>query len=257
MARTAIIVQARLGSTRLPGKVLMEMGGQTVLAHVLERCRAVAGVDVVCCAIPEGTADDPVAAAAAACGVEVARGSESDVLDRYYRASIMMGATRIMRVTSDCPLIDPALCAGVLHLLDDPGADYACNNMPSSWPHGLDCEAFSFQWLERAALEARRPSEREHVTPFLRNHPDTRKANLAGPGASVTHLRWTLDTPEDLTLMQALFSRLPVGPQGWSWEVVRDLVEREPALALINAGYDNLAGLKKSLVEDLNQGFTL
>lgn len=254
MSRTVVIVQARMGSTRLPGKVMLELAGQTVLAHVLERCAAVPGADLVCCATVEGPDGDPVAAEAERCGAHVFRGSEDDVLDRYHQAAKEQDAAIVLRVTSDCPLIDPAVCGEVLALRAREEADYACNNMPPSWPHGLDCEAFSFTWLERAAKEARKPSEREHVTPFIRNHPASRKANLAGPGGASVHHRWTLDTPADLDFLRALCARMPAGRQGWDYRVPLALVEQDPALAAINAGQDRDAGLKKSLAADAAMG---
>ncbi|MBM3950594.1 MAG: spore coat polysaccharide biosynthesis protein F [Rhodospirillales bacterium] len=231
---TAIIVQARMGSTRLCGKVLMDVGGKTVLDHVMTRCRAVAGGDVVCCAIPDTADSDPVAAEARRLGIAVFRGSESDVLDRYWRAARALKADVVMRITSDCPLIDPAVAAEVLGLRARDGLDYTCNNMPPTWPHGLDCEAMTFAWLDRAAREASKPHDREHVTPFIRAHPDSRKANLPCPIAGVAKHRWTLDTPADLAFMRALFPRLPAGPAGHNWRAALALVEADPALAHVD-----------------------
>jgi spore coat polysaccharide biosynthesis protein SpsF (cytidylyltransferase family) len=231
---TAVVVQARMGSTRLRGKVLMEIGGTTVLDHVLTRCRAIAGADAVCCAVPETADSDPVAAEARRIGVEVVRGSETDVLDRYWRAARALKADIVMRVTSDCPLIDPAVAAEVLRLRAREGADYACNNMPPTWPHGLDCEAVTFAWLDRAAREATAPYDREHVTPFVRAHPEARKANLPCPVAGVARHRWTLDTPADFAFMRALFDRLPSGPAGHGWRVPLGLIEADPKLAHVD-----------------------
>jgi spore coat polysaccharide biosynthesis protein SpsF (cytidylyltransferase family) len=230
----AVIVQARMGSTRLPGKVLMRLGEATVLDHVLRRCRAIAGVDAVCCAIPESAANDPVAAEARAAGVEVFRGSESDVLDRYWRAARVLRADVILRVTSDCPLLDPAIAADVLALRSREGADYACNNRPPTWPHGLDCEALTFAWLERAAREATKPYDREHVTPYIREHPESCKANLPCPVAGAARHRWTLDTPDDFEFLRALFPRLPAGPAGFGWHAPLAVVEANPALARVD-----------------------
>lgn len=234
MSITAVIVQARMGSSRLPGKVLMELAGHTVLAHVLERCRAIEGADVVCCATTTAGGDDPVADEAARCGVEVYRGSENDLLDRYRRAAVELGAEVVMRVTSDCPLIDPEVAAGVLRLRAAEGADYATNNMPPSWPHGLDCEAFTAQALARAAERATRPEEREHVTPWLRSHPETRLANLAAPRGGLAGHRWTLDYPEDLRFFEALFRYLPPPPARPGMERILAVLEEHPEIAAIN-----------------------
>jgi spore coat polysaccharide biosynthesis protein SpsF (cytidylyltransferase family) len=214
--------------------VLSGLAGKSVLRHVLERCKAIEGADEVCCAVPAGGFDDDVAREAENCKARVVRGSETDVLDRYYRAAVECGAETIMRVTSDCPLIDPNVAGEVLRLAASGAADYACNNMPRSWPHGLDCEAFSFEWLERAAREALLPEEREHVTPYLRSHPLVRKLNVPGPGGEVAKNRWTLDTPEDLEFLRELFKRLPEGPAGFDYRMPLAIVAREPDLAFIN-----------------------
>ena len=231
---TAVVVQARMNSTRLPGKVLMHVGGTTVLDHVLTRCGAISGVDVVCCAIPDSASSDPISAEARRIGAEVYRGSENDVLDRYWQAARALKADIVMRVTSDCPLIDPRVAAEVLALRIRKNVDYACNNMPPTWPHGLDCEVMTFAWLERAAREAQAPHDREHVTPYVRNHPDSRKANFPCPDSGVANHRWTLDTRTDLEFMQALFPRLPVGPAGWDWRAPLALVAADPALAHVD-----------------------
>jgi spore coat polysaccharide biosynthesis protein SpsF (cytidylyltransferase family) len=248
--RSVVIVQARMNSTRLPGKVLIKLAGKSVLRHVLERCGAIEGIDAVCCAIPTGEADDAVADEAASCGALISRGSEANVLDRYYKAAIQCGAEVVIRVTSDCPLMDPGLASQVLLLVTRDGADYACNNLPPSWPHGLDCEAFQFSWLERAANEAQLPSELEHVTPYLRNHPDVRKLFFHGPGNATEKHRWTIDTKADLRFLRALFARLPSGEECFDYRVPLAIVEKDPTLAAINAGFDRDAGLNKSLALD-------
>jgi spore coat polysaccharide biosynthesis protein SpsF len=233
--RTACIVQARLGSTRLPAKVLQPLGEAPVLAHVLRRCRAIAGIDDVVCATVEGADGDAVAEIASSLGALVFRGSESDVLARYHGAAHAAGAAIVMRVTSDCPLIDPEVCGAVLRLRAEHDADYAANNMPPSWPHGLDCEAFTTTALDVAMAVATDPFDREHVTPFLRRETGFRRVNLPGPGGSLLHQRWTLDYPEDLDFLRAVYRRLPSRPGFLPWRDVAELVAREPALAAINA----------------------
>jgi spore coat polysaccharide biosynthesis protein SpsF len=252
--RTAIIIQARMGSTRLPGKVLKDLGGRSVLWRVLERARAIAQVDDVVCAVPDDQTDDPVAEEAARAGAIVTRGSRDDVLDRYYRAALAVKADAVMRVTSDCPLIDPTVCGDLIKLWREAGADYGCINTPPTWPHGLECDVFSFAWLERAAAEAVKPSDREHVTTFIRNHPDVRQINMPGPGPQTVHHRWTLDYPDDLTFLRTLWARLPEGSAGWPWRIPLAIVEADPALAAINAGHDRLEGLNKSLAQDAQAG---
>ncbi|GAB4195362.1 MAG: NTP transferase domain-containing protein [Thalassobaculales bacterium] len=210
---TAAIVQARLGSSRLPGKVLMRLGGVTVLRHVLGRAAAIPGIDRLVCAVPERAADDLVAAEARAAGAEVVRGPEADVLARYALAAAASRADRLLRITADCPLLDPLLCGEVLALLG--GHDYASNVEPRRFPQGLDCEAMTAEALHRAAAEATEPYEREHVTPWLRRHPTIRRAHLV-PAEDLSVHRWTLDTPADFAFLEALWPRL----SGTGWRQV-------------------------------------
>lgn len=232
--KTAIIVQARLGSTRLPGKVLRQIGGKTVLAHIVERLKAVKSADCVVIATTDKESDTPVAEAAAALGAIVFRGDEADVLSRYQGAARAIDADIIMRVTSDCPLIDPEICEAVLRLRAETNADYAASNMPRLFPHGLDCETFTRSVLERAAILADEPYDREHVTPWIRRAPDLRHVNVTGPGWPANQHRWTLDYPEDLTFFANLFEKLPrdrIPP----WQEVLSLISQEPALVRANA----------------------
>lgn len=233
MPRQIVVVQARMASTRLPGKVLLPLGGSTVLGQVLRRCAAIPGIDGVCCAIPDSPGHDPIAAEARRHGAAVHAGPEDDVLARYLGAARQEGAGVVLRVTSDCPLIDPQVCGAVLDLRRDAGADFAANNTPPSWPHGLDCEAMTVDALERAAAVAAPGPEREHVTPWIRRAPGLRRVNLAGPGGAAVGERWTLDYPEDLEFLRALFAVLPRADAGWR-EVVAAL-DAHPAIRAINA----------------------
>ncbi len=228
--RTAAIVQARFGSTRLRGKVLEPLAGRTMLGEVLERCRRIAGIDLVCCAVAEGTESDPVALEAARAGVVVVRGDEADVLGRYQRAARLIDPDVILRVTSDCPYLDPAVAADVVALVCRDGYDYASNNMPPTWPHGLDCEAFRRGWLDRAAEEATDPADREHVTPWLRRQTSLRRANLASPDPTLRQLRWTVDTAEDLALAREVFARLPADDRRYDYQTVWTVIAADPAL---------------------------
>jgi spore coat polysaccharide biosynthesis protein SpsF (cytidylyltransferase family) len=232
--KTVVIVQARSGSSRLPGKVLMSIGGSTVLAWVLRRCALIEGIDAVVCAIPAGEADDVVAVEAERSGAAVWRGSEQDVLDRYYQAACAFGADVVLRVTSDCPAIDPAVAASVIKLRAETAADFAANNFERSWPHGLDVECFTFPALERAWREATTAHEREHVGPYMRDPSRFQLANLAGPG--LAQERWTLDFPEDYAFFEALFDELPADGR-WGWRDVLDVVRRRPDIAALNAAH--------------------
>jgi len=157
---TACIVQARMTSTRLPGKVMLSLGGEPVIRHVLRRCQAIEGVDVVVCAVPDGDKSTPIKREAIALGVRVATGLEHDVLSRYHSAALAVDADIVMRITGDCPMTDPIACARILALLTD-GVDYVASQ---------DCEVFTFNALDRAHKEADDPYDREHVCPWMRRN---------------------------------------------------------------------------------------
>ncbi|WP_374385326.1 UDP-2,4-diacetamido-2,4,6-trideoxy-beta-L-altropyranose hydrolase [Dongia sp.] len=230
---TAIIVQARMGSSRLPGKIVEEIGGRAVLSHVIQRLQAVKNADVVVIATTDQTSDDPIVQLAQKCGAVVFRGDEKDVLSRYLGAARMVDADVILRVTSDCPLIDPWVCEKVIKAREQQDADYAANNMPRLFPHGLDCEAFTRDVLEQAASEATEGYDREHVTPWMRRSPDLRRVNVIGPGWPANQQRWTLDYPEDLTFFRQLFANLP-SDKIPTWQDALSRINEIPGLAVTN-----------------------
>jgi spore coat polysaccharide biosynthesis protein SpsF len=233
---TAVIVQARRGSTRLPGKVLLPLGDETPLASVLRRCARIPGADVVVCAVPAGRDDDEVAAAAASAGAIIFRGPEQDVLQRYLGAARAVGATTIMRVTSDCPLIDPAICGEVLDVLAASGADYVANSLPPLWPHGLDCDAFPASILARAAALATRADDREHVTLWMKRNSGLRRVNIDGPGGGLERHRWTLDVAADLAFFRALWAAMGVRVAGAATAEIVATLAGHPEITSINAG---------------------
>ena len=220
-----------MGSTRLPGKVMMLLAGKTVLFHVISRCLKIKNADVVCCAIPIGRDSDLIAAEATRCGAVVFRGSELDVLDRYHQAAIYMKSDYILRITSDCPLIDPGICEVVIDLLKSGNCEFSTNNLPRSWPHGLDCEAFPYDLLAEAASKATNPYHREHVTPWMReNNPHVKIKNHSSPDIGLSNHRWTLDTDEDYEFLKCLFNRMPIEKQVFSYKVPLNIVTNNPSL---------------------------
>jgi spore coat polysaccharide biosynthesis protein SpsF (cytidylyltransferase family) len=236
--KTIAIVQARVGSTRLPGKVQLDLAGRPVLRHVLERCRATRGVDVVVCAVPDEPASAPLAVIAEQSGAVVFRGPERDVLGRYLGAAQATGAAIVLRVTSDCPLIDPDICADVLALRAQAAADYACNNMPPSFPHGLDCEAFTVDALALAASEATAPDDREHVTLWLRRNDKLKRANLSSNNPIWATHRWTLDYPEDMDFFRAMALEFDdIGAV--RLRDLLDMLERKPEISCLNSIHAN------------------
>ena len=204
----AVIVQARMGSSRCPGKVMMDLGGEPCLKRCLDRCDKIPGTDFVVVAVPDCPHDDDVAKAADSWGYAVVRGSETDVLSRYAKAAREVEADAVMRVTSDCPMIDPDICGETIRFWQQSGADYGCNNMPPGFPHGLDCEVFDAYALFAAEDLAKDPYEQEHVTPWIRTNPTMKRSSIQGPRGGIERLRWTLDYPEDVEMFRAIYDAM-------------------------------------------------
>lgn len=234
--RTVAIIQARMGSVRLPGKVLLDIAGQTMLERVVRRVQRSSPIDEVVVATSLNPGDDPIVDECRGLGVSVVRGSEEDVLDRYRTAALASDATICVRVCADSPLVDPRLCDLVVTSLKeaDPPADYAGNKIEPSFPLGLDVEAFSVEALERAWAAARHDYERAHVTVYMYSHPELFR--LVGVRAQVDRhgWRWTVDMPEDLEFVRQVYGKLG-GTNDFTSDDVVALIEREPELALINA----------------------
>jgi spore coat polysaccharide biosynthesis protein SpsF len=232
--RTIAIIQARMGSTRLPGKVLMDLGGDTVLAHGVQRLRRADRVDHVVVATTAGSRDDAIVSECSRLGAGFFRGSEADVLDRYYQAALAFHAGVVVRITSDCPLIDPGLVDEVVELRRREGADYASNCLLRRYPRGLDTEVFTVEALERTWRQADKAYQREHVTPYMVEHPERFKLASSVAPSDYSHYRWTVDTPQDLQLLREIYARFP-GEAHFDWRAVIEVMEREPQLAEINS----------------------
>lgn len=228
------IIQARMGSTRLPGKALTDLGGETVLRRVVRRLRRASLINEIVVATTGSPKD---AAIVLACtGLEVAcfRGSEEDVLDRYFRAAEEFRSDAVVRITSDCPLIDPALVDEVIQCFVEQHADFSCNVMPRTYPRGLDAEVFTTEALRKAWLISDRPHQREHVTPLFYERSDIFRLAAVRGEQDYSQYRWTLDTPEDLGLIRAIYSYFENG-DGFGWREVVALMERSPELVEMNA----------------------
>ncbi len=234
---TAVIIQARTGSSRFPSKVLADLGGRTVLAEVIRRCRNIVGADIVVCAIPDNARDDVIVNVAERAGAIVVRGSERDVLDRYARACEAVGASVVMRITADCPLLDPEICASVLRLRARESADFAANDIEPTFPRGLNCEVFTADALMEAAASATDPYDREHVTPWMQRAKRFKRVNLRSSDAALAGLRWTLDYPEDLDFVRAVFAASPSNEIRGMSDVLAVLA-RNPAIGKLNAMHD-------------------
>lgn len=237
--KVVIVIQARTGSTRLPGKVLLPAAGATLLARMVERVCAADTADEVVVATTELVADDPIAAIAARAGVRVVRGHPTDLLDRHVAAARATAADVVVKIPSDCPLIDPAAIDRVIGaFLAHPDADYVSNLRPETWPDGFDVEVMTRGALETAWREATRPLDREHTTPFLWDNPDRFVTHhVACPGGLDLHAfcRLTLDYPEDYTVIRGVYDALwsPGPPFGLA--AILELLAARPALRLANA----------------------
>lgn len=234
---TVIIVQARLGSTRLPGKILMQAAGKTLLEHVVLRLRRIRNANRVVIATTVNPNDLPIVDLCGKLGVDCFRGSEEDVLDRFYQAALEYGAENIVRINSDCPLIDPAVAEKVIqHYLDRRDRlEYAANILASSYPIGMHTEIFPFRVLEEAWRESKDPMERENVTPFIYRNPGRYRLGSVVDDRDLSHHRWTLDYPEDFALISAVIEALyPVKPD-FGMEDVLALLDKNPDLAAMNS----------------------
>jgi glutamate-1-semialdehyde 2,1-aminomutase len=228
--KTVAIIQARMSSSRLPGKVLMELGGLPVIGWCVRAAQAIPGVDAVAVATSEDRGDDALASWCQQAGITCIRGPLNDVLARFTQAAEMMQAEYILRLTADCPLLDPMVCAEVLQLLKRSKADYAGNARPRRWPDGLDCEAFTIHALRMAEKEATSKQQREHVTPYICNNQHRFAiCSLACPLPGLGSERWTLDYPEDFAFLSELVGHLPAD-RAPSYLEVLDVLARLPGL---------------------------
>lgn len=257
------IIQARMGSSRLPGKTLVDLAGHSMLAQVVRRVRRCRTLDRVVVATSTAQADHAIEQECQRLGVACFRGSESDVLDRYAAAARHFQAAAVVRITADCPLIDPEVTDRVVRRFVEfvePGQGrsdcsrhltanqfgvlaYASNTLRRTYPRGLDTEVFSAAALEVARREAGEPFQRAHVTPYIYQHPEQfRLLAVTGDGDHSQH-RWTVDTAEDLELVRAIYARFEGRPT-FSWRDVLCMLTETPELAMLNRNV-----CQKSLVE--------
>jgi spore coat polysaccharide biosynthesis protein SpsF (cytidylyltransferase family) len=226
---TVAVIQARSGSTRFPRKVLAPLQGRPVLAHVIERVSRATLVDRVVVATTDSASDDGVAALAVASGAAVTRGSEDDVLSRYLLAAREHGADVIVRITADCPLVDPAIVDLLIGARADSDADYASNVAPATYPDGYDVEVLTAECLKRIDREATLAYEREHVTVRVREHLDDYRVAELRNDRDLSWMRLTVDIPEDLDRIARLLAALPATTPPGLAEVVA-AYERDPAV---------------------------
>jgi glutamate-1-semialdehyde 2,1-aminomutase len=230
--KVVAIVQARMGSTRLPDKVMRPIRSRPMIELLIERLARARSLDQIAVATADGPRNQPLADHVRRLGYVVYQGSENDVLDRYYRAACEVRADTIVRITGDCPLIDPTLVDCVVERFGTGAFDYVSNVDPPTFPDGLDIEVFSFEALQRAHKEAALPAQREHVTPYIRESGLFRKANYAQPDDD-SGQRWTVDEPEDLAVVTRIFEHF--APRlDFGWQEVRGLLGTHPGLFAAN-----------------------
>ena len=235
--KVVAITQARMTSTRLPGKVLLEAAGKPLLAHHVERTRRARMIDEVVVATTTNASDEPIVAWGAAHGVPVFRGSEHDVLSRYAGAAVLHNADVVVRVTSDCPLIDPDVIDETVSafLKDADRLDYASNRILQTFPRGLDTEVLHTSTLNTADIEATAPSDREHVTLFIWRQPERFRLLNVPNNTDESRHRWTVDTPADLDLVRRIINELYSQRPDFTWRDCLACFDQHPDWFTINA----------------------
>lgn len=232
---TAIVVQARMGSTRLPGKVLKDIAGRPMLFYQMERLRRVKRAERIVVATTDQPADDAVERFCQKEKIACVRGSEHDVLARYHLAIERFPADVVVRITADCPLIDPAIVDEAIAAYEP---DYVSNMLETTYPYGMAVEVFSAQALREAHREAKDPAEREHVTPFIYRHPERYRLRSLTMAPNLSHHRWTVDTPEDFELVSRLLKTLK---PHFTLQDVLAVLDEHPDWCAINAHVEQKA----------------
>lgn len=234
--RVVAIIQARMGSTRLPGKVMKDLLGKPVLVRDVNRIRRARCINEVVIATTTRPEDDPIASLCEEEGWHCFRGSEDDLLDRYYRTAQVFDADVIVRITSDCPMIDPGIVDKVIEefLSLREKVDYVSNTLPPrTFPRGLDVEVMTFEALERAWREDSDPALREHVTPYIYRNSETFRLHRVANEVDLSHHRWTLDTPEDLAFIRAVYGHF--GNDHFTWTDALQYLGQHPEIVKINS----------------------
>jgi len=246
---TVAIIQARMRSSRLPGKVLKEAAGYPLLWHLIYRLKKAETLDDIVLATSQLEEDRILLQKAEEWGVKAFAGSAEDLLDRYYRAALEFGAEVVVRITADCPLIDPRIVDQVVNEFIKL-KDYAAVGTDETFPDGLDTSVISFAALKKAWREAKLPSEREHVGPYISGHPELFRTKRLSCTEDLGHLRWTVDEKADLELVRQIFDRLFQDGGMFYTEDILELLRQEPHLNLINSHIARNEGYQKSLKED-------
>ena len=237
-----------MGSTRLPGKILKKLNGITALECFLNQLHYSKSLESIIIATTIRSEDDVIVNFAEDHKINYFRGSEHDVLDRFYQCSKFFSIKDIVRITSDCTLIDPTIVDKVVDYYISNSFDYVSNSLDRSYPSGNDVEVFSFSSLESSWLNAKKPSEREHVTPFIYNNPEKFSISQVKHHTNLSHLHWTLDREEDLTLIKKIYNSIDKKPI--HLEDILELIKNNPQITNINKNTKSDEGYQKSLIKD-------
>lgn len=244
------IVQARVSSSRLPGKVLKPILGKPMLEHQLERIDRCKNIDELIVATSNGSDDDEIEDICRRMGVYCFRGALDNVLDRFYKCAEQFNPRHVVRLTGDCPLSDPGMIDELIDFYRRSKCDYVSNSNPPTLPDGLDAEVFSFDALKTAWGNAKLTSEFEHVTPYIRNHPEKFTVSSWTNREDLSHLRWTVDEPEDFDLVKQIYESLYLKKPAFDLKDILRLLEFHPELVEINSGITRNEGFSKSLRDD-------
>jgi len=247
--KTIALIQARMSSSRLPGKVLQDIAGQPMLMRVVRRAKQAKSIDSVAVITSTHADDDVIAIFCQEHGIACFRGSLDDVLDRYYQAAIHFQADIVVRLTADCPLLDPKIINKVVQTFDKRTFDYVSNILECTYPNGLDTEIFHFEALERVWKEARLKSEREHVTPYIYKHPEIFRLGSVKQEEDLSSLRWTVDTSRDLECIRTIYNFIK--NEEFGMDDILKLLKEHPEITKINSGQQRNEGYQKSLQEDM------
>ena len=244
------LVQARLSSSRLPGKVLKTLSGKPMLIQQISRIRHSKLIDKMLVVTSTDSTDDLLVNELQKNNIEVFRGDLNDVLDRFYQAAKVHNPKHVVRLTGDCPLADPAVIDLVIEQHINSNADYTTNTNPPTFPDGLDVEIMKYSVLCTAWLEAELPSEREHVTPYIRNNPEIFNLRNVLNDIDYSSYRWTVDEPEDFEFVKSVYEALYKDSSYFGMNEVIQLKNDFPKKFEINANIERNEGLKKSLEAD-------
>jgi len=254
----AAIIQARMESTRLPGKVLKDVLGKPLLELLIERLKACQTIDEVIIATSVNPADDPIEKLAQKISVKYFRGSEEDVLDRYYQTAKKFKVDYIVRITADCPLVDPQIVDEVVQVFlksqttAEP-LDYAANVLKPTYPDGIDVEVFSFKMLNKLQESSTQKYQREHVCTYMAEHPEEFRIKNIPYHKDLSMHRWTIDNPEDYELIKAIFEGLYPKKKIFYMDDILKFLDEHPGLRNLNAHLVRNAGFISSLEK---QGFS-